>query len=127
MSQTLNGLPLGQLENLIWSDELDWTPLEQTKTYGQTGELLLQSGIKRGGRPVTLTGDLVTRQQLDALIATQLLDTPLPLVLGNRTLSVYWDATQKPIEASPILGPDTEPWEDPEMRYDVTYRFFTAE
>ncbi|GAB3215851.1 hypothetical protein [Pseudaeromonas pectinilytica] len=127
MSQTLNGLPLGQGENLIWSDELDWTPLEQTKTYGQTGMLLQQSGVKKGGRPVTLTGDWVTREQLDALIATQLLGTPLPLVLGNRTFSVYWDATQKPIEASPILGPDTEPWEDPNLQYEVTYRFFTAE
>jgi hypothetical protein len=82
--------------------------------------------VKKGGRPVTLTGDWVTRQQLDALIATQLLGTPLALVLGNRTFSVYWDATQKPIEAAP-LTPVTEPWEEPELQYEVTYRFFTAE
>ena len=126
MSQTLNGLPLGEGDNLIWTDELEWTPLEQTKTYGQTGRLVCQSGIKHGGRPVTLTGDWVTRAQLDALMATQLLGEPMTLVLGSKTLSVWWDATQTPIEATPI-EPSTDPWDDPGLKYEVTYRFFTAE
>ena len=126
MSQTLNGLPLGQGDNLIWTDELDWTPLEQTKTYGQTGKLVCQSGIKHGGRPVTLMGDWATRAQLDALMATQLLGEPMALVLGSKTLSVWWDATQTPIEATP-LGPRVEAWDAPDLQYEVTYRFFTAE
>ena len=126
MSQTLNGLPLGQGDNLIWTDELDWTPLEQTKTYGQTGKLVCQSGIKHGGRPVTLMGDWATRAQLDALMATQLLGKPMTLVLGSKTLSVWWDATQTPIEATP-LGPREEAWDAPDLQYEVTYRFFTAE
>ena len=126
MSQTLNGLPLGEGDNLIWTDELEWTPLEQTKTYGQTGKLVCQSGIKHGGRPVTLTGDWVTRAQLDALMATQLLGAPMTLVLGSKTLSVWWDATQTPIEATP-LGPRVEAWDAPDLQYEVTYRFFTAE
>ena len=67
MSQTLNGLPLGEGDNLIWTDELEWTPLEQTKTYGQTGKLVCQSGIKHGGRPMTLTGDWATRAQMPSL------------------------------------------------------------
>ena len=126
MSQTLNGLPLGEGDNLIWTDELEWTPLEQTKTYGQTGKLVCQSGIKHGGRPVTLMGDWATRAQLDALMATQLLGEPMALVLGSKTLSVWWDATQTPIEATP-LGPRVEAWDAPDLQYEVTYRFFTAE
>ena len=126
MSQTLNGLPLGEGDNLIWTDELEWTPLEQTKTYGQTGKLVCQSGIKHGGRPVTLMGDWATRAQLDALMATQLLGKPMTLVLGSKTLSVWWDATQTPIEATP-LGPRVDAWETPDLQYEVTYRFFTAE
>lgn len=126
MSQTLNGLPLGQGDNLIWTDELDWTPLEQSKVYGQTGDLVCQHGIKRGGRPVTLTGDWATRAQLDAVLATQLLGEPMTLVLGSKTLSVWWDATQTPIEATP-LGPRVDAWDAPDLQYEVTYRFFTAE
>ena len=126
MSQTLNGLPLGQGDNLIWTDELDWTPLEQTKVYGHTGKLVCQNGIKHGGRPVTLTGDWATRAQIDALMATMLLDDPLTLVLGSKTLSVWWDATKTPIEATP-LGPRVDAWEAPDLQYEVTYRFFTAE
>ena len=115
MSQTLNGLPLGQGDNLIWTDELDWTPLEQTKVYGQTGKLVCQNGIKHGGRPVTLTGDWATRAQIDALMATQLLEDPLTLVLGSKTLSVWWDATKTPIEATP-LGPRVEAWDAPDLQ-----------
>ena len=126
MSQTLNGLPLGEGDNLIWTDELEWTPLEQTKTYGQTGKLVCQSGIKHGGRPMTLTGDWATRAQIDALMATMLLEDPLTLVLGSKTLPVWWDATKTPIEATP-LGPRVDAWEAPDLQYEVTYRFFTAE
>ena len=75
---------------------------------------------------MTLTGDWATRAQIDALMATMLLEDPLTLVLGSKTLSVWWDATKTPIEATPI-GPSTEPWDEPGLKYEVTYRFFTAE
>ena len=65
-------------------------------------------------------------RELDALMATQLLGEPMTLVLGSKTLSVWWDATQTPIEATP-LGPRVEAWDAPDLQYEVTYRFFTAE
>ena len=125
MAQTYDGLPLGKYENHIWTDEFTWKPLEQEKKHGQTGLLIVQSGLKRGGRPITLTGDGVTRSQLDALYASLSSGLPKTLVLGDRQFSVYWDMDNNPIDAEPIT-PITEPWRDAELEYDVTYRFFTA-
>lgn len=126
MSQTLNGLPLCCNDNLIWEDETDWSPLDMEKRYGQTGDIIVQSGLKRGGRPVTLKDDWATRSQLDALFGTMTSPGPHLLDLDGHQLRVYWDATQTPIEATP-LNNQTRRWDDPDARYEVRFRFFTAD
>ena len=125
MSQTLNGLPLCEQDNLVWQDETDWSPVEMEKKYGQTGAIIVQSGLKRGGRPITLSGAWATRAQLDALFGTMQLSGPLTLDLDGHQLQVYWDATSTPIDATPLTA-HTTPWEDPEQLYEVQYKFFTA-
>ena len=40
--------------DLYWQDEHDWTPVAQTEHRGVTGSLILMSGVKSGGRPITL-------------------------------------------------------------------------
>ncbi len=43
--------------DLIWIDEFDWTPVQQTQTYSITGALIIESGVKKAGREITLSGD----------------------------------------------------------------------
>jgi hypothetical protein len=52
-----NGATTLQLpSSLDWTDELSWSPVEQTQTYTTTGALLIEEGIKQAGRPYTLEG-----------------------------------------------------------------------
>lgn len=43
-------------KDLQWSDELSWNSVEQNVVYSTTGELLIQEGVKKQGRPITLIG-----------------------------------------------------------------------
>lgn len=40
--------------DLQWTDEFDWSDVEQTKEYSLTGALIVQQGVKAKGRPFTL-------------------------------------------------------------------------
>jgi hypothetical protein len=40
--------------DLYWSDENNWHPVEQTKAYTLTGALIVMSGERKAGRPITL-------------------------------------------------------------------------
>ena len=40
--------------DLYWSDEHNWHPVEQTKAYTLTGALIVMSGYRASGRPITL-------------------------------------------------------------------------
>jgi hypothetical protein len=41
-------------KDLLWSDENDWHPVEQTVQRTVTGALIVQSGTRVAGRPITL-------------------------------------------------------------------------
>lgn len=41
-------------DDLLWSDRFDWQSVEQVKAYTLTGALILESGAKQTGRPITL-------------------------------------------------------------------------
>lgn len=40
--------------DLLWADEFDWAATEQTVTRSVTGAMLIQSGARAYGRPITL-------------------------------------------------------------------------
>jgi len=122
MTQTLNGLPLSDNGNLVWTDEMDWTPMAQAVNRSASGALDVQLQALTKGRPITLTGDWISRANLDALAATITATDPMALVLASRTLSVIWDHAGKPIEASP-LNPQTAIWDDQAALYELTLRF----
>lgn len=70
-------------DGLVWSDEQEWSPIDQQTSYSLTGALIVEEASKQAGRPITLTGQTdgsahtawITRANL-ALLRTAL-DTPL--------------------------------------------------
>lgn len=94
--------------DLIWLDEFDWTSIQQTQTYSITGALIIQTGTKQAGRPITLAGDnssgLISRADLKTLQAKLTSTSPLILTLNDaRTFNVIFNHAQKPIEAKPLI------------------------
>ena len=100
MTNSLAGIELD--DEIAWTDELDWTPIEQSLSRGQTGHMIVQEGTKVGGRPMTLTMTLVTRSTIDQLRA-QLTTAQMPLVLYGTTYQVRWRHADKPIDATPSI------------------------
>ena len=41
-------------DDLLWSDEFDWHPIEQRSAYTLAGALVRESGARLKGRPITL-------------------------------------------------------------------------
>ncbi len=54
--------------DLLWEDENDWHPVEQTSQRTVTGALVVQAGARIAGRPITL------RPEDDSSAATSLTD-----------------------------------------------------
>lgn len=58
-------------DDLLWSDEWEWTPLVQSAEYSLTGALIVENATRLAGRPVTLAADKpdlwVYRETLDSL------------------------------------------------------------
>jgi hypothetical protein len=94
--------------DLIWIDEFDWTPVQQTQTYSITGALIIERGIKQAGREITLAGDnssgMISRADLKTLETKLTLNTPLVLTLNDaRTFNVIFNHAKKPIDAKPQI------------------------
>lgn len=117
MTNSLAGISLD--DEIAWTDELDWTPIEQSLSRGQTGHMIVQEGTKVGGRPMTLTM-LLTRATID-LLRAQLTTTQLPLVLYGTTYQVRWRHADKPIEAAPLVD-YVNPASMPTLAHSVTLR-----
>ena len=54
---TKDGTTLELPEDLIWSDELTWSAVAQSKERGIWGTLIVDAMARNGGRPITLTGE----------------------------------------------------------------------
>ena len=99
-------------EDLIWIDEFDWTPIEQSQSYSITGALIIETGTKQAGRPITLSGGqdfgVIGRTDLKQLQAKLTQTTPLVLTLNDvRTFNVIFNHTKNPIEAKPWIDYST--------------------
>jgi hypothetical protein len=51
-----DGVVLALPDDLLWTDEHAWSPVVSTISYLLTGALLVQSGTRQAGRPITLVG-----------------------------------------------------------------------
>jgi hypothetical protein len=105
-------LKLGNItlpSDLLWSDEFDWTPIEQAKTYSLDGSLIIENQTRQAGRPITLTGEAdqawVTRSTVEALYALAQASTTRTLQLTDgRTFDVVFRHDQTAVEARPVGG-----------------------
>ncbi|WP_333873052.1 hypothetical protein [Methylobacter sp.] len=98
-------------EDLIWSDEFAWNPVQRTKSYTLTGALVLETGVKQAGRPITLVGGAdaawIDRTTLTALQTKLATDETMTLTLNDaRVFSVVFESDQ-PIEATPVIDYST--------------------
>ena len=90
--------------DLIWIDEFDWTPVQQSQSRTITGALIIESGIKTKGQSITLAGDnesgMIARSDLKLLQAKLNSTATMVLTLNDaRTFNVIFDHSKNPIEA----------------------------
>jgi hypothetical protein len=99
-------------EDLIWIDEFDWSPIEQSQSYSITGALIIETGTKQAGKPITLSGGqdfgVIGRADLKQLQAKLTKTTPLVLTLNDtRTFNVIFNHAKNPIDAKPWIDYST--------------------
>ena len=126
---TLNDIELP--DDLLWVNEFDWNPVEQTTERSLTGALLVQEQSLKHGRPIELSGNdesgWVPRSTVEALL--QVSQTPnkvMTLTLSdNRTFPVIFDRSNgSPIQARQVL-PFAYP--DDSYQYSLSIRLLTVE
>lgn len=109
-------------DDLIWTDEFDWSPVSQSVQHGLTGSLIVQEQAKTKGRPITLSGGddrgFMTRAQADALYAlAQTAGTVHTLTFADaRTFQVRFrrDSGQ-PFKLRQVLRGDDDNWQVDEI------------
>ncbi|MCW7551815.1 hypothetical protein NX722_04000 [Endozoicomonas gorgoniicola] len=118
-------------DDLLWVNEFDWNPVEQTTERSLTGSLLVQEQSLKHGRPIELSGNeesgWVPRSTVEALL--QVSQTPnkvMTLTLSDsRTFPVIFDRRNgSPIQARQVL-PFAYP--DENYQYSLTIRLFTID
>ena len=114
-------------DGFLWSDEFDWSPVEQATAYSTTGALLVDVAVKQAGQPITLEGTDTNAWISRALCSTLQAWAALPgiqldLVLRGETHRVMFDHAKGGFSAQPIWklldGEIT-----PELFYRPTFRF----
>lgn len=124
---TYNGTTATLSDRLQWTDEYDWSPVEQVTAYSTTGALLVDVAVKQAGQPITLEGTDTNAWITRALCSTLQAWAALPgieldLVLRGATHRVIFDHAKGGFAAQPIWrlldGEIT-----PEMFYRPTFRF----
>jgi hypothetical protein len=114
-------------DDLLWSDEFAWSPVEQTVERGLTGSSIVQVGTKTNGRPITLGADAdnvgwVTRTTLDALYGfASVAGKVMTLTYrGTARQVIFRHQDNGAVEASPVI-----PYADvqPTDYYRVALRF----
>jgi hypothetical protein len=114
-------------DRLDWTDEFEWSPVEQATAYSTTGRLLLDVALKQAGQPITLVGTDTAAWITRALCATLQAWASLPGIQLTLTLRgvphlVVFDHAKQGFTARPIYklldGEIT-----PELLYLPTFRF----
>lgn len=124
---TYNGTTAHLSDRLQWTDEYDWSPVEQSTEYSTEGALLVDVAVKLAGRAITLDGvetnAWITRTLCDTLQAWAALPgIAFTLTLRGVARTVLFDHAKKGFEAQPVWklldGEVT-----PELLYQPTFRF----
>jgi hypothetical protein len=124
---TYNGTTATLSDRLQWTDEFDWSPVEQSTEYSTDGALIVDVGLKLAGRPITLEGTDTAAWISRAACATLQAWAALPgieltLVVRGVARTVMFDHARKGFSAQPVWklldGEIT-----PELLYLPTFRF----
>lgn len=124
---TYSGTTAHLSDRLQWTDEFDWSPVDQGTGYSTRGALLVDVALKLAGQPITLDGADTNAWISRALCSTLQAWAALPgielaLVLRGTTHQVLFDHAQGGFSARPIWklldGEIT-----PELLYLPTLRF----
>ena len=111
----INTLDVINLPNdLLWEDEMKWTPSVGKVDYTLTGALIIQTAAKQAGRPITLRAPdenmaWVFRTAVEELRAwTSPADRKMKLMLeyenDTRQFNVVFRHHEGAIEADPVKG-----------------------
>lgn len=117
-------------EDLLWSDEYDWSAVDQSQERGLTGSLILQAMAMTLGRPITLAPEddrsaAMTRAVLDQVYTWAAIPLKeLTLTLRGIARDVVFRHDDKPAVAA-------RPWihyssMDSTDYYLVTLKFLTV-
>lgn len=114
--------------NFIWSDEFAFNQIEQSQERTLTGGLIIQSGQKLYGRPITLGPSWLPRSIVDALYALEASSNAMDLVLADgREFSVVFDRSRGTALDAKQVHDYVGAANDPSWNYLVTIRLLTVE
>ncbi|MEG0051639.1 MAG: hypothetical protein RR715_00105 [Comamonas sp.] len=104
---TYDGTTAQISDRLQWTDEYDWSPVDQATAYSTTGALLVDVALKKAGQPITLVGAdtaaWISRALCENLQAwARLPGIQLDLVLRGATHKVMFDHAKGGFTAQPI-------------------------
>ncbi|OLU23326.1 hypothetical protein BVH03_22905 [Pseudomonas sp. PA15(2017)] len=124
---TLAGIALD--DHHEWTDEFQWSAIEQEQERSLSGALIVQEGLKKYGRPITLAANnaawtpLAVVRQLEALRDQLGLVMPLELADGRAFHVIFNRVDGDPLEAQQLVR-EVEP--RPESDYLITLRLITV-
>lgn len=103
MSCTINGISLH--DQTRWLDEFSWSRIERHQTRSVSGNLIIQTTAKTGGRPMTLDCrwiDRATLTQLEALRDSTTITEFTVILPGSRNFTCAFAAVTEPLTAIPL-------------------------
>lgn len=121
MAVSLNAITLP--DDAIWTDEWEWTPIEQAVSRTLGGRQIIEAASKIGGRPITLQAQWVDKAVVDALIVERdIINNQMLLTIADgRQFTVSWRHSDNPLDVSPAI-------EYPEYqagdKFDITLKLF---
>lgn len=102
-------LTLELTPDMLWTDEFDWKPVQQTMELSLTGAPIIDCAAVTGGRPITLMGTengggWIRRAQLDQLDAWgRIAGQQFALLLRGIQYNVIFRHQDGAISATPIV------------------------
>lgn len=102
----LHNVPLDG--DMVWVDEFNWPTVVRASEYSLSGALIVDSGMRLAGRPITLAGSAdggwVTRATVDALrvLASALPGQYVLTLADSRSFNVIF-APDEPLVANQVV------------------------
>lgn len=124
---TLAGIALD--DHHEWTDEFQWSAVEQEQERSLSGALIVQEGVKRYGRPITLAANNAAWTPLSVVRQLEELRDQLGLVMllelaDGRGFHVIFNRVDgNPLEAQQLVR-EVEP--GPDADYLITLKLITV-